>query len=120
LRLDDRRSWALDLGAMTAAAIVAAPVGWYHYQLCQFTAFAFALDRSLAARRSRAALVLLLLLAALTRAQSWGFGRYVERWGWTAQAPVLLWIVTSVVPVLSAVWTVLLVREARRARLRSA
>jgi hypothetical protein len=110
------RSRTLELGAITAAAILAAPVGWYHYQLCQFPAFALMIERALAARRARAALLLLVLLALLTRAQSWGFGRYVERWGWTGEAPAALLIVTSVAPVLSAWWTAYLVREAKRAR----
>ena len=73
-------------------------------------------ERALAARRPRAALLSLLLLAVLTRAQAWGFGRYVDRWGWTAQAPAALWVVTGAVPVVAAVWAAYLVREARRSR----
>jgi hypothetical protein len=127
LHVTDRRpfadasaSWSLEIGAITAAAILAAPVGWYHYQLCQFPAFAFTIERALAAGRTRAALLLLVLLGTLTRAQSWGFGRYVERWGWTGEAPAVLWMVTSVVPILSGLWTAYLVREARRATASSA
>ncbi len=120
----ERMPCALELGALTAAAVLAAPVGWYHYQLCQFPVFAVLIERALparhsnalGARRPRAALVLVLVLAVLTRAQAWGFGRYVERWGWTAQAPAALWIATGAVPVVAAVWTAYLVREARRSR----
>ena len=112
----DRLPFALEIGALVAAAVLAAPVGWYHYQLCQFPAFAVVVERAFAARRRRAALLWLLLLAVLTRAQAWGFGRYVDRWGWTAQAPVALWAVTAVVPVAAAVWAAYLVREARRGR----
>jgi hypothetical protein len=110
----DRLPYGLEIGALVAAAILAAPVGWYHYELCQFPAFALAVERALAARRPRAALLALVLLALLTRAQAWGFGRYVARWGWTAQAPALLWLVTGVIPVVAAVWAAYLVREARR------
>ena len=116
----ERLPYALEIGALVAAAILAAPVGWYHYQLCQLPAFAVIVDRALAARRPRAALLALLLLAVLTRAQAWGFGRYVDRWGWTAQAPAALWLVTAAVPVVAAVWAAYLVREARRRRLSSA
>jgi hypothetical protein len=112
----ERRVCALELGAMTAVAILAAPVGWYHYQLCQFPAFAVIVERALAARRSRAALLSLLLLAVLTRAQAWGFGGYVDRWGWTAQAPAALWLATGAIPVIAALWAAYLVREARRSR----
>jgi hypothetical protein len=109
-----RLAWALDLGAIAAAAILAAPVGWYHYQLCQLPAFAIVLERCLCSRRVRPALLVLLLLAALTRAPAWAFGIYVERWGWTADSPAALWLVTSLGPVLAAVWTAFLIGEARR------
>jgi hypothetical protein len=109
----ERHRYQLELAALTAAAILAAPIGWYHYQLCQFPAFALVIERVVAQRRFRAALVAIAVLAALTRAQAWGFGRYVERWGWTAEAPAVLWLVTSIVPVLGALWTWYLVRAAR-------
>ena len=96
---DARCARALDLAALVAAAILAAPIGWYHYQLCQFPAFAILLERRLAARRYRAAAAIVIVLSALTRAQPWGFGAYVERFGWTAQAPAVLWIATSVGPI---------------------
>jgi hypothetical protein len=112
---NDGQRAALDLAAMTAAAILAAPVGWYHYQLCQFPAFALVIAPCLAAHRWRAAALLLALQAALTRAPAWGFGLYVERFGWTARSPAALWLATSVGPILAVVWTIFLIREARRA-----
>jgi alpha-1,2-mannosyltransferase len=109
-----RSATAIELGVMTAAAILASPVSWYHYQLCQFPAMALVLERRLAAGRWRAAAFVALLSVALTRAQPWLFGRYVERWGWTAEAPVALWLTTSVGPILAAAWLILVAREAAR------
>jgi hypothetical protein len=106
-----RGASALDLGVMTAAAILAAPVCWYHYQLCQFPAIAMAIELRLAAGRWRAAALVAILGSAVTRAQPWAFGRYVERWGWTAESPAALWISTSIGPVLAALWLAFLMRE---------
>jgi hypothetical protein len=106
-----RGASALDLGLLTAAAIAASPVSWYHYQLGQFPALAMALDRRLAVGRWRAGVLIAAFSVALTRAQPWAFGRYVEAWGWTAEAPAALWLTTSVGPLLAAAWLVLLMRE---------
>jgi hypothetical protein len=103
----------IELGLMTAAAVLASPVSWYHYQLCQFPAAAMLLERRLAAGRWRAAALVAVFFLALTRAQPWLFGRYVERWGWTAEAPAALWVSTSVGPILAALWLALAAREAR-------
>jgi hypothetical protein len=104
----------LDFAVMTAAALLASPVTWYHYHLCQFPAMALVLERRLAARRVEAVLGLGVLYVAVARAQPWLFGRYVERWGFTGEAPAALWLATSVGPILAAGWLALLVREARR------
>ena len=114
------RDRALELGAMVAAAILAAPIGWYHYQLCQFPGFAIALAGRLEARRYRAAIAIGLVLLALTRAQAWLFGRYVERFGFTAEEPAWLWLATTVGPVAGLVWLVLSIRQARGAARRAA
>jgi hypothetical protein len=72
-------------------------------------------ERRLAAGRRRAALLVIVMLAALTRLSTWVFGLYVERFGWTAEAPWALWLTTSVGPLLGVLWTILAIREARDA-----
>jgi alpha-1,2-mannosyltransferase len=106
----------LDLCVMTAAAILASPVAWYHYQLCQLPACAVLLERRLEVGRWRGAALVAASSIALTRAQPWLFGRYVERWGFTAEAPAALWLSTSVGPIVAALWLVFLAREAARVR----
>jgi hypothetical protein len=108
-------SRALELCALLSAAMLAAPVGWYHYQICQLPAFAIVVEGKLAARQWRGAAFLFAMLVALTRAPAWLFGLYVERFGWTAQSPAALWIATSAGPLLATGWTIFLVREARAA-----
>jgi hypothetical protein len=115
LASSERQAWALDLGALAAVAILAAPIGWYHYQLCQFPLFSIVLARRLDARRYRSAFATVLVLIALTRGPAWAFGRYVDRFGFTAEAPVWLWIATSVGPVVGLGWMAWAIREARHA-----
>lgn len=104
---------ALLLGGMTALAIVASPIAWYHYQVCQFFAMALILEDRLRRRHWAGAALLVVLYGLLTRTHSWGFGAYVASRGWTAAAPGALWAATSMVPLLGLLWFGVLVKETR-------
>lgn len=102
------------LPAMAAAvslALLASPISWYHYQLLQLPGLAL-LARRWADRPAR-----LPGLAALAAGLTWthviGVGRYVDRFGWTDNAPAWLWLASSLVPALALVHFVLQVREMR-------
>lgn len=117
-RRGENRAAPIELAVMTAAALLASPVTWYHYQLCQFPAMALVLARVVAERAWGRALALALGFVALGRGAQWLFGLYVDRWGWTGEAPAALWISTSIGPLVGAAWLVLLLREAARVRAR--
>jgi alpha-1,2-mannosyltransferase len=100
--------------AMTAAvslALLASPISWYHYQLLQLPGLA------LLARRWANSPARLLGLAALAAGLTWthvaGVGRYIDRFGWTDNAPAWLWLASSLVPAFALVHFVLQVREIR-------
>ena len=108
------------LGAMTAVALLASPIAWYHYQVCQIFAASLVVASCVRQRRLAAAAAVFALLLIMTRTHSWGFGAYVQRWGWTAEQPLALWLSTSLVPVAGAIWAVVLFVEVARLRSRSA
>jgi hypothetical protein len=108
------------LAAAVSLALVASPISWYHYQLLQFPGLALLArrwaDRPAARPWWLARLLGLAVLAAgLTWTQVIGVGRYVDRFGWTDQAPGWLWLASSLVPVLALVHFALQVREIRAA-----
>jgi hypothetical protein len=101
-----------ELPAMAAAvslALLASPISWYHYQLLQLPGLAL-LARRWTGRPARL-LGLAALAAGLTWTQVAGVGRYVERYGWTDNAPAWLWLATSLVPALALVHFALQVHE---------
>jgi alpha-1,2-mannosyltransferase len=106
------------MAAAVSLALLASPICWYHYQLLQLPGLALLARRWAGRPASRpwwlARLVGLAALAAgLTWTQVAGVGRYVDRFGWTDNAPAWLWLVSSLVPVLALLHFVIQVREMR-------
>ena len=75
---------------------VVSPIAWYHYQVLLLPAVAWLVARALGGGRWRRAVVPLLLLAVATWQHPLSFGAYATRPGWTAEAPLRLWIATSI------------------------
>lgn len=98
---DDPRTDRLGLAALTALALLASPISWYHYQLFQLPGLAL-LGTEIAQspengdpwRRAPALGAWALLVVVLTRTQHL-FGAYVEAFGWTVGRPVLLLAITA-------------------------
>lgn len=105
--------------ALLSLCLVAATLSWYHYQLLHLPVLAWLgarwwrRDAARGVRRRLPWAGLVLLGTGLTRGQNL-FGLYVEGFGWTARAPVLLWAVTSLVPLLNLLLFGLLLRETQR------
>lgn len=98
---DDPRTDRLGLAALTALALLASPISWYHYQLFQLPGLALLgseIARSPegggARRRGPALGAWALLVVVLTRTQHL-FGAYVEAFGWSVERPVLLLAITA-------------------------
>ena len=88
--------------ATVSLAVLASPISWYHSQVFSIPALA-----ALAASSWRSTGPLtwrpffwVVLAIVLTRMASWGFGSYVDAYGWTADNPLMLALVTSSVAVL--------------------
>lgn len=104
----------LAVAALASVAVVASPIGWYHYQLAHFPAVALLAAGYLAERRWRP-LAGFSALALLATHPEWiGFGRYAARHGWTAAEPAWLYAATTA-PTLAGValvaWLVVAVRR---------
>ena len=85
----------LAVAALASVAVVASPIGWYHYQLAHFPAIALLAAAYLAERRWRALAAFGALALLATHPEWLGFGRYAARHGWTAADPVWLYAATS-------------------------
>lgn len=94
--------------ALVALALAASPIAWYHYQLLQLPGVALLAWRR--RRRPGALAGLVLLAAGLTWTHAL-VGFYVGAYGWTAARPFLLWLLTSLVPLLTLTFFALQLRE---------
>lgn len=111
----------LAVAALATVAIVASPIGWYHYQLASFPAIA--LCAAAYARDGRwRALAGFAAVALLATHPEWlGFGRYVERFGWTAASPAALYLSTGAATAANLLlvgWLIVAVRAGRRPAVR--
>ncbi|HUK12967.1 MAG TPA: glycosyltransferase family 87 protein [Thermoanaerobaculaceae bacterium] len=102
------------LAALVALALLAAPISWYHYQLLNFPGIALLASRWLRARRRAALAGLAAILVAATWSHVLFVGAYVAHFGWTAAAPIRLWLATLATPAAGAGLFALLRRELGR------
>lgn len=105
---------ALAVAALASVAVVASPIGWYHYGLAHWPAVALLASAHLRERRA-ARLAAFAGLALLATHPEWiGFGRYAARHGWTAADPVALYLATTAPTVASLALVAWLIAEVRR------
>jgi len=102
------------LAALVALALLAAPISWYHYQLLNLPGIALLASRRLRGRRLAALAGLAAILVATGWAHVLFVGAYVARFGWTAAAPIRLWLATLATPAGGAALFALLRRELGR------
>jgi hypothetical protein len=103
------------LTATLSMALLASPISWYHYQVFQLLPASLLAWRWLRRRAAWPVAGLLVLLAGLTRAPSWALGSYVGHFGWEGSNLPLLWLATTLGPVLGIGLFLLLVVELRGA-----
>lgn len=109
-----RAPGTLAVASLASLAVAASPIGWYHYQIAHFPAIALLLAAYLGERRWRALAAFAPLALLATHPEWLGFGRYVERYGWTAASPTALHLSTNAATVATLALLAWLVLAARR------